>query len=142
MNRIRICMERLDNIDVVAEKIQGRLWFHYDHETYVYEPESRATAKRESHLGKRWKNYFGADAGENSARRRQNRRQRKFGQVVVVMEAMKMEYTLASSIDGNGRGRFRCKVGQQVKLGQTLVRLKEDRIEMANFDLYRRSRRA
>lgn len=46
----------------------------------------------------------------------------KAGEVVVVMEAMKMEYTLKSASDGRIT-EIRCSVGEQVSLGTELVRL-------------------
>jgi len=42
------------------------------------------------------------------------------GQVVLVMEAMKMEYTLKSEIDGKIQ-KIHAKVGDQVSLGQKLI---------------------
>ena len=44
------------------------------------------------------------------------------GDVVVVMEAMKMEYTLKSAAAGKV-SEILCKVGEQVSLGTELVRL-------------------
>jgi acetyl/propionyl-CoA carboxylase alpha subunit len=46
------------------------------------------------------------------------------GQTLVVMEAMKMEYSLKSSITGTVASRP-CVAGQQVALGDLLVQLKE-----------------
>lgn len=44
------------------------------------------------------------------------------GDVLVVMEAMKMEYTLKASAAGTVQ-EISCSVGQQVTLGSTLVKL-------------------
>ncbi len=44
------------------------------------------------------------------------------GEVVVVMEAMKMEYTLKSAAEGRV-AEILCAVGEQVSLGAELVRL-------------------
>jgi acetyl/propionyl-CoA carboxylase alpha subunit len=49
------------------------------------------------------------------------------GQTLIVMEAMKMEYTLKSSIYGVVSTRP-CTAGQQVALGDLLVQLKEDNV--------------
>lgn len=46
------------------------------------------------------------------------------GQTLIVMEAMKMEYSLKSSIVGTVSTRP-CTAGQQVALGDLLVQLKE-----------------
>lgn len=44
------------------------------------------------------------------------------GQVLVVMEAMKMEYTLKSEIDGQIK-EVEIQVGDQVPLGRTLIKI-------------------
>lgn len=45
------------------------------------------------------------------------------GQAVLVMEAMKMEYTLKAEISGEIES-VNCAVGEQVILGKTLVKIK------------------
>lgn len=45
------------------------------------------------------------------------------GQAVLVMEAMKMEYTLKAEI-GGAIDAINCAVGEQVALGKTLVKIK------------------
>ncbi len=47
------------------------------------------------------------------------------GQTLVVMEAMKMEYTLKASAEGVVE-EVNCSAGEQVALGTTLVKLKSD----------------
>jgi acetyl/propionyl-CoA carboxylase alpha subunit len=44
------------------------------------------------------------------------------GEPLVVLEAMKMEYTLTADIDGRAAA-VQCRAGDQVTLGQLLVRL-------------------
>jgi len=46
----------------------------------------------------------------------------KTGEVVIVMEAMKMEYSLKTEMTGVVRG-VNCKEGEQVTLGSVLVQL-------------------
>jgi acetyl/propionyl-CoA carboxylase alpha subunit len=46
------------------------------------------------------------------------------GQALIVMEAMKMEYTLKSEMNGAVL-KINVKVGQQVALGEVLLQLKE-----------------
>lgn len=50
----------------------------------------------------------------------------KKGDSVVVMEAMKMEYTLKAEMDGQVQS-IHASIGQQVTLGQLLVELNEDK---------------
>lgn len=45
------------------------------------------------------------------------------GQAVLVMEAMKMEYTLKAEVAGS-IDAVNCAVGEQVALGKTLVKIK------------------
>lgn len=47
----------------------------------------------------------------------------KAGQILVTMEAMKMEYTLKAEVDGVVT-QVKVKLAQQVVLGETLVQLK------------------
>lgn len=47
------------------------------------------------------------------------------GQAVLVMEAMKMEYTLKAEIAGS-LDSVHCAVGDQVVLGKTLVKIKPE----------------
>lgn len=50
----------------------------------------------------------------------------KVGDVLVVMEAMKMEYSLKSDVDGTVT-KLECQAGDQVVVGKVLVRLKADK---------------
>ncbi len=47
----------------------------------------------------------------------------QIGQAVLVMEAMKMEYTLKAEVAGTVEG-IHCAVGEQVALGKALVKIK------------------
>ena len=48
----------------------------------------------------------------------------KAGQVLIVMEAMKMEYTLKSEVDGQVAS-ISAQVGEQVPLGKVLLHIQE-----------------
>src|SRR4051812_21450497 len=109
-------------IEVVAQKLQGKLWFHLNGQTHVYEPVSE---KRAGKAGAATNPEI-IDApmpGKILRTEVKSGDEVKVGQVLIVMEAMKMEYTLAAAVDGTVTD-VGCKVGEQVKLGQTLVRLK------------------
>lgn len=106
---------------VVSSK--GVLWVHLDGETFVYEPPKRGrrggkgagAAANPGEIvapmpGKIIKLLIGA--GDNVSS----------GQVLLVMEAMKMEYTLKAQADGAVAG-IHCEPNQQVTLGQVLVKL-------------------
>lgn len=111
---------------VPAVKAQGRLWFHLDGETHVIESakaarggaRSGASALGEPGVlkapmpGKITK--VAATLGQSVKR----------GQALIVMEAMKMEYTLEADRDGVVT-EVDATLGAQVRLGQILLRLGE-----------------
>lgn len=103
---------------------QGRLWIHVEGETYVIEKSERRA--RGSKAGGSSVNPGEIHApmpgkiikvmvkpGDTVAA----------NQVLLVMEAMKMEYTLKSAADGEV-AELLCEPGQQVALGSLLVKLK------------------
>lgn len=121
MQRFRIEHEGRE-IEVLAEKIQGQLWFHLNGETHVFAPASEKRAGKGGGVtnpevieapmpGKILRVEVKAGDGVS------------VGQTLIVMEAMKMEYTLAAAMAGSVSD-IGCRVGEQVKLGQVLVRLK------------------
>lgn len=105
-----------------AEMVAGKLWVHFQGRTHVIEtgagPRKRKGASaagssdevRAPMPGKITKILKAAGADV------------KKGDALVVMEAMKMEYTLKSEGDGKVKS-VDCKVGDQVTLGQKLVQL-------------------
>lgn len=109
-------------IEVVAQKLQGKLWFHLNGETHVYEPVSE---KRQSKSGGTGNPELIEAPMPGKILRVEVKPgdQVKTGQVLIVMEAMKMEYSLAAAIDAEVT-EIGCKLSEQVKLGQMLVRLK------------------
>ncbi|MGE0527529.1 MAG: biotin/lipoyl-containing protein [Bdellovibrionales bacterium] len=109
-------------IRVPALKSQGRLWFHFRGETHVVElnqgSRRAADGRAKSHPGVTQAPMPGkvtrvaVKAGDSVSK----------GQVLVVMEAMKMEYTLAADVDGKVQD-VHAREGQQVMLGEVLVKL-------------------
>lgn len=109
-------------VRVPAVKAQGRLWFHWQGEVYVLESESTA---RRSGGGKSsaqpgvitapmpGKVTRVAVAVGDTVQK---------GQALVVMEAMKMEYTLEADLAGKVAA-VSVQPGVQVALGEVLVRL-------------------
>lgn len=113
-----------NQVEGYAQKIGGKLWVYVNGKTFTYEPpfssrrgqgklqaKSQATSIHAPMPGKVTKLFVNKDSNLKS------------GQAVVVMEAMKMEYTLKSEIDGSVE-EVLCKVGVQVALGQILVKIK------------------
>jgi acetyl/propionyl-CoA carboxylase alpha subunit len=109
---------------VPAIKAQGKLWFHWLGETHVVDVGG-AARRAGSERGKGQPGVIQAPmpgkitkvATENGARVRK-------GEALVVMEAMKMEYTLEADRDGIVN-EVLAQPGQQVALGTVLVRVGE-----------------
>lgn len=107
---------------IPALKHQGRLWFHWQGQTHVVDLNSgsrRSGGERgKAHPGVIMAPMPGKITRVNIKKGDEVTK----GKALVVMEAMKMEYTLEADRDGKvlevGVG-----TGQQVGLGQILVRL-------------------
>ncbi|PWU16879.1 MAG: acetyl-CoA carboxylase biotin carboxyl carrier protein subunit [Bdellovibrio sp.] len=121
---MRIEAEFKGQVDVVeAEWIAGRLWYHWRGETRVWEPSQRR----------------GRGSGEQIAREvivapmpgkvtkilRQIGDPIQAGDLILVMEAMKMEYSLRAEVAGR-IGRLECQVGEQVSLGKKLAQIETE----------------
>ena len=103
---------------------KGVLWMHVDGETFTFEQEKRTRRGGRAGGGAKQAGEVAAPmpgkivkihvkAGDKV----QNH------QVLLVMEAMKMEYTLKAQADGEV-AEIRCQPGDQVALGQVLAKLK------------------
>ena len=106
---------------VDAQWIQGKLWIHFQGRTFCVEKPQNLSRGRKSNApeslnlfapmpGKITKILIGA--GQLVTK----------GQAILVMEAMKMEYTLKASAAGKIE-KLDCKVGDQVKMSALLVEL-------------------
>ena len=108
-------------VSVVAQKVGGKLWFHLDGVTHVFEA---VTTKKDSKAGGATLDRIEAPMPGKILRVEVKAGDAvKTGQTLIVMEAMKMEYTLAASHDDEV-GELKCQIGEQVKLGQVLLRFK------------------
>jgi len=101
---------------------RSEVWLHVDGKTYVFENKKQVKAGKSGANsnkglilapmpGKILK--VNAKVGDAV----------KANQTLVIMEAMKMEYSLVSGIDGVVN-ELRCKEGDQVGLGQNLAEVK------------------
>jgi biotin carboxyl carrier protein len=106
--------------EVDFERIGTSIWVHFQGETFLIEPkktkrqtsqadESISTAPMPGKITKLMKSV-----GDEVS----------LGQIVVVMEAMKMEYSLKSNKAGVVKDLF-CKLGDQVHLGQKLFEVQK-----------------
>ena len=106
-----------------AENRGSSIWIHFNGRIFVYEESKKIRVKSVSigsgiitapMPGKIIKIYV--ETGEMV----------QVGQVIVVIEAMKMEYALRADISGKVE-RFSCAEGDQVTLGQELALIKEQK---------------
>jgi acetyl-CoA/propionyl-CoA carboxylase biotin carboxyl carrier protein len=110
---------------VYAKTIGTNLWVHFEGETWVLDQRPKSVKKttaikfdqkveeiRSPMPGKILK--VNKKLGENVSER----------QVVVVMEAMKMEYSLSASVNGVV-SEISCQVGDIVQLDQSLMRIEK-----------------
>ena len=105
----------------VGQVVGANLWLHFQGKNYVVPLASEGKSKKRSGGPQSQKNSVVAPMpGKISKILISENQDVKVGQVVVVMEAMKMEYTLKSEVEGKIK-KVSAKVGDQVQLGQTLV---------------------
>ena len=111
---------------VNAEVINKKIWFKIDEQVYSYDltelneggfRKSKSAAKSQDKIiapmpGKITKVFVSVSQSINK------------GDALLVMEAMKMEYTLKSDIAASVE-KLNVKVGDQVTLAQLLIQLKE-----------------
>lgn len=124
MKRITVPIDG-KSVTGLATRIGDVVWVHLDGRTFSYEPPKKRSRVR----GKAGGNTSGDIAapmpgkiikvlvkpGEAVAS----------GSVLLVMEAMKMEYTLKAPVSGKVAS-ISCKAGDQVTLGQALVKVEPE----------------
>lgn len=113
------------DVSARAELINGVLWIHHEGQTRAIDTraQTKSRGRRSSEEssgeirapmpGKVTKIF--KKAGERVER----------GDAVIVMEAMKMEYTLKADVTGTVE-QIQCAPGDQVVLGQDLVKVKAE----------------
>ena len=123
MKKIRVEIDGRQ-VEGVAVNSKGTLWLHLDGETFAVESETKKSrrggrsASAASNPGEILAPMPGkiikinAQVGDSVVAQ----------QVLLVMEAMKMEYTLKAQADGKVAS-LTCEPGQQVALGQNLMKL-------------------
>lgn len=103
-----------------AQMIKGVLWVHYDGKTFIYESETQKRKARVKSSQTATGTLTSPMPGKITKIHKQEGDAVKAGEAILVMEAMKMEYTLKADISGV-LGKVDCKVGEQVALGKKLV---------------------
>ena len=112
-------------VSVVAQKIGRNVWFHYAGRVFCVEPESLKSERNpRPRSGSKSK---GGDVvapmpGKIVKVLTHEKMHVTDRQPLLVMEAMKMEYTLESTGPGLVE-KIHCQVGDQVRMGQILVNI-------------------
>ncbi|MEK2689134.1 acetyl-CoA carboxylase biotin carboxyl carrier protein subunit [Bdellovibrio sp. GT3] len=116
---------RIDGIDhkAQAQLLQGTLWVHSNGRTFTMDAGSGRKSRKKSGAGGSSDTVIAPMPGKVTKILVQPGTVVKAGQAVLVMEAMKMEYTLKCDIAGT-IDSVSCAVGEQVALGKALVKIK------------------
>ncbi len=112
-------------VEVIAQKIKGRVWFHLDGTTYEYLPTNEQTQNGPSGGAQDPDQIVSPMPGKIIKIFAKEGQAVAAGKTVIAMEAMKMEYNLKSQ-EPRIVKRINCKEGDQVGLGDLLVVLEED----------------
>lgn len=110
------------NVKVHAQWLQQQLWVHVNGKTFVVDPTAgKKNSGRKNNSGNsdtvkapmpgKITKIF-VKVGDMTSK----------GQALIVMEAMKMEYTLKAEIDGKIQ-QIEVQVGDQVSLGKNLIKI-------------------
>ena len=105
---------------VEAETIQGQTWLHFGGKTWAQDSDTKSRQRRAGQKQGSQDQITAPMPGKIIKVAITGGEMTEAGQVVIIMEAMKMEYTLKTDrpvkIDS-----VLVKSGQQVRLGETLV---------------------
>lgn len=104
---------------VESQWIRGQLWYHLDGETRVWEPASSRTRAGKAKNDQ----IISPMPGKVTKVLRSVGEQVRVGDVVLVLEAMKMEYSMKAEVDGMIED-ISVIAGEQTVLGKILVKIK------------------
>ena len=116
---------KIDGVDQKAEAqlMKGTLWVHANGRTFTIDTGSGRKSRKKAGSGGSSDTISAPMPGKVTKILLTPGSAVKVGQPVLVMEAMKMEYTLKSEIEGT-IDSISCAVGDQVVLGKALVKSK------------------
>ena len=107
-----------------AQKLKNGIWFHHQGQTHWLKAET-GTKARSAQESEKGHEILAPMPGKVTKILRQAGDQVATSDAVIVMEAMKMEYSLKFARPGK-IAEIRVQTGQQVALGELLASLKED----------------
>ena len=107
---------------IQAQVIQDQLWFHFQGRTFVFDHPQKKSTRRVQSAGTQSNEIAAPMPGKVTKILKKLGDSVQVGDPVLVMEAMKMEYTLKSETKGSVTS-IQVQVGDQVSLGQVLARM-------------------
>lgn len=116
---------RIDGKDhrAQAQMLKGVLWIHANGRTFTVDAGSGRKSRKKSGAGGSSDTIVAPMPGKVTKVLLAPGATVQAGQAVLVMEAMKMEYTLKSELSGTVDS-ISCTIGEQVALGKVLVKMK------------------
>ena len=108
----------------MAQMVRGELWVHFNGRTFVYDNPKKSEFGQKSAAKDRGGVLTSPMPGKITKVFKNIGDSVSAGDALIVMEAMKMEYTLKADIAGKIKS-LDCKVGDQVKLGKQLLTIEE-----------------
>ncbi|MGZ3772497.1 MAG: acetyl-CoA carboxylase biotin carboxyl carrier protein subunit [Pseudobdellovibrionaceae bacterium] len=116
---------RVNGVDhpIQAQLIQGTLWVHHNGRVFTVDAATGKKSRKKSGIGGSSDNVIAPMPGKVTKILLSAGATVVAGQAVLVMEAMKMEYTLKAEIAGT-IDSIHCVVGEQVALGKSLIKIK------------------
>lgn len=121
MKKVKLLRNGIE-IEGFAEKVQGTLWVHLNGRTFPFSPQ-KSSARRGGDKKVLSENVVAPMPGKITKCPAKVGDKVEAQQTILVMEAMKMEYSLKAPAAAEVIG-IDTQVGVQVKLGDVLVRLK------------------
>ncbi|NQZ00134.1 MAG: acetyl-CoA carboxylase biotin carboxyl carrier protein subunit [Bdellovibrionales bacterium] len=110
------------SVEVLAQKFKGQLWYHYNGETNCYAPDLNYGSSSSSSVSAEPGVVKAAMPGKIIKVKCQQGDRVSVGDPLVIMEAMKMEYTLKSDLDGEVT-ELNVSEADLVTAGQVLARV-------------------
>lgn len=111
-------------IEGYAQMIQGKLWVHRQGQTFVVDQQKQSRRRNSAEGKSSTGQVISPMPGKVTKILVDVQQPVEIGQPIIVMEAMKMEYTLKSEMNTSVE-QILVKVGDQVQLGQLLIKLVE-----------------
>jgi acetyl/propionyl-CoA carboxylase alpha subunit len=112
---------------VEAQIVAGQLWAHYEGKTLVFENPDKATRRgAKKHHSRNANQITAAMPGKITKLLCKEGENVNEGQALIVMEAMKMEYTLKCEVKAKVKS-IKVNLGDQVTMGKLLIDLEEEK---------------